>query len=244
METTRVVVCFFSWLIWRMAWKTGETVKLDHLLKDFGLSTEVSQGSWLLIEEIRLTSLIGSCSHYLQDLKRFYYVSGGEPQISKTIINSRKPDRNLDILHINYWWTPDFWSINRTQMIKRFVTGVKHTHTHNANRKLKHPSNHQTSIIGRLLGPYPDRSGHTLSGSMYGMFRAADSHLEYSKKIVRSSDTLRISKSLAVRIFPPSQNHSHLEYFFEKCKKPSVFNHNWGKTLALRILKKNILILT
>ena len=129
METTRVVVCLFSWLIWRMAWKTGETVKLDHLLKDFGLSTEVSQGSWLLIEEIRLTSLIGSCSHYLQDLKRFYYVSGGEPQISKTIINSRKPDRNLDILHINYWWTPDFWSINRTQMIKRFVTGVKHTHT-------------------------------------------------------------------------------------------------------------------
>ena len=74
--------------------------------------------------------------------------------------------------------------------------------------------------------------------------RATDSHLEYSKKIVRSSDTLRISKSLAVRIFPPSQNHSYLEYFFEKCKKPSVFNHNWGKTLALRILKKNILVLT
>ena len=76
------------------------------------------------------------------------------------------------------------------------------------------------------------------------IYRATDSHLEYSKKIVRSSDTLRISKSLAVRIFPPSQNHSHLEYFFEKCKKPSVFNRNWGKTLALRILKKNILILT
>ena len=78
----------------------------------------------------------------------------------------------------------------------------------------------------------------------YKPFRATDSHLEYSKKIVRSSDTLRISKSLAVRIFPPSQNHSYLEYFFEKCKKPFVFNHNWGKTLALRILKKNILILT
>ena len=50
-------------------------------------------------------------------------------RFQKPIINSRKHDRNSDILHINYWWTPNFWSINSTQMINMFVTGVKHTHT-------------------------------------------------------------------------------------------------------------------
>ena len=85
-----------------MAWKTGEQVKLDHLLKDFGVSTKVSQVRstslpeaptelnkvWLITRVVDrrnpANQLIGSCSHYLQDLNRFSDVSGGERRISES----------------------------------------------------------------------------------------------------------------------------------------------------------------
>ena len=89
-----------------MAWKTEERVKLDHLLKDFGVSTKVSQVRstslpeaptelnrvWLITPVVDrrnpANQLIGSCSHYLQDLNRLSDVSGGERRTSSTI-NSR-----------------------------------------------------------------------------------------------------------------------------------------------------------
>ena len=45
METTRVVVYFLVAHLEDGLEDYREQVKLDHLLKDFGLSTEVSQGS-------------------------------------------------------------------------------------------------------------------------------------------------------------------------------------------------------